>query len=84
MARGRACWRACEADDIEGCWLRGEGSTRPGDRLVEARVCCTERIVWASADSAAAWMEKISKIIYTVFTSNNSVLDIYDTYTGSF
>ncbi len=58
MARGRACWRAWEADDMEGCWLRGEGSTRPGDKLVEARVCCTERIVWASADSAAAWMEK--------------------------
>lgn len=58
MARGRACWRAWAAADMEGCWLRGEGSTKPGDRLVEARVCCTERIVWASADSAAAWKEK--------------------------
>lgn len=37
--------------------MRGEGSTRPGDKLVEASVCCTERIVWASADSAAAWKE---------------------------
>ncbi len=55
MARGRACWSACATADIEGCWDRGEGSKSAGDRLVEARVCCTERIVWASADSAAAW-----------------------------
>lgn len=61
MARGRACWRAWEADGMEGCWLRGDGSTRPGDRLVEARVCCTERIVWASADSAAAWISEKHK-----------------------
>lgn len=38
--------------------MRGEGSTRPGDRLVEASVCCTERMVWASADSAAAWTDE--------------------------
>lgn len=49
-----ALCKAWDADDIEGCWFRGEGSTRPGDKLVEARVCCTVRMVWASADSAAA------------------------------
>ncbi|MEQ2185817.1 hypothetical protein GOODEAATRI_022066, partial [Goodea atripinnis] len=39
MARGSACWRAWEADGMAGCWLWGVGNTRPGDRLVEARVC---------------------------------------------
>ncbi|TNN22661.1 hypothetical protein EYF80_067224 [Liparis tanakae] len=53
MARGMASWSACAAADMEA-WLRGDGITRPGDRLVEASVCCTERMVWASADSAAA------------------------------
>ena len=38
MALGSACWRAWDTADMEGCWLRGEGITRPGDRLVEARV----------------------------------------------
>lgn len=48
MARGRACWRAwaaAAAADMEGCWLSGEGSTRAGDRVVEASVCWTERMV---------------------------------------
>lgn len=53
---------------MEGCWLRGEGSTRPGDKLVEASVCCTERIVWASADSAAACTdEKYQRVTLKFF-----------------
>ena len=55
MARGMACCRADRPGEGMGeSWLRGDGITMPGDRLVEASVCCTERMVWASADSAAA------------------------------
>lgn len=67
MARGRACWRACAAADMEGCWDSGEGSTSPGERLVEARVCCTERIVWASADSAAAFDTRLARYAARAF-----------------
>lgn len=61
MALGRACCRAWAAAaawaaDMLGCWLwlSGVGITSAGERVVEASVCCTERMVWASADSAAA------------------------------
>lgn len=52
---------------MDGCWFNGEGSTSPGERLVEARVCCTVRIVCASADSAAALETRLARYAARAF-----------------
>lgn len=54
MARGSTCCKAWVAADMDGCCAMGAESISEGERLVEARVCWTDRMVCASADSAAA------------------------------
>lgn len=57
--------------------MRGEGSTKPGDRLVEASVCCTERMVWASADSAAACTDEKYQRVTPKFSFLRAISTFY-------
>lgn len=58
MALGRDCGRVCGEGTTAGCCERGVFRSKEEDKFVEARVCWTDRIVWASADSAAACESK--------------------------